>query len=146
MAIPSATLVRALRRTADRLDAGAAYQWGHHGQCNCGHLVQTLCDVEARQIHAWALDADASDWETLANDYCPTSGHRIDAVIAALVAAGLTTDDLAHLERLDDERVLAALPGGKRWLARNARADAVAYLRAWAALLDAELPAITRAA
>lgn len=142
----SISLVRALRITADRLDAGAPYQWGHHGQCNCGHLVQTLCELEPRVIHAWALDASATDWETLANEYCPTSGHRIDGVIAALCAAGLSTDDLAHLERLDDERVLAWLPGGKRWLTRNARADAVAYLRAWADLLEAEAPADSRAA
>jgi len=132
-------LVRALLDTADRLDAGAAYQWGHHGQCNCGHLVQTLCRLEPRVIHALAMEAapgSVGDWETLANDYCPTSGHRIDDVIAALLDAGLSTDDLAHLERLDDERVLARLPGGKRWLERNVRADAIAYLRAWADLLD----------
>jgi hypothetical protein len=147
MALASVDLVHALRVTADRLDAGAPYQWGHHGQCNCGHLVQTLCRIAPREIHAWALEtADGvGDWEMLANDFCPTSGHRIDDVIAALLDAGLTTDDLVHLERLDDARVLAWLDGGARWLERNVRADAVAYLRAWADLLDHELPAAVTA-
>jgi hypothetical protein len=147
MANASLTLVRALRDTAARLEAGAAYQWGHHGQCNCGHLVQTLCHVEAREIHAWALETatGVGDWEMLANDFCPASGHRIDDVIAALLEAGLTTDDLVHLERLDDPRVLAFLPGGARWLARNGREDAIAYLRAWAARLERELPAAVTA-
>src|SRR5262249_37094732 len=130
-------LVRALRATAARIEAGAAYQWGHHGQCNCGHLAQTVCEIEPGSLQAWAIEAQAEDWETLANDHCPSSGQKIDHVIATLVDAGLTTDDLAHLERLDDPRVLGALPGGHRWLARNDRDDAVAYFRAWADLLAA---------
>jgi hypothetical protein len=148
MAKASVELVTALRATAVRIEAGAAYQWGHHGQCNCGHLAQTLCRVSPGELHAWALEAASGvgDWEMLANDFCPASGHRIDDVIATLIDAGLTTGDLVHLERLDDEAVLAALPGGKRWLARNVRADAVAYLRAWADLLEASLPAVAVAA
>jgi len=140
MAKASVDLVVALRGTAARLEAGAAYQWGHHGQCNCGHLAQTICGLDGREIHRYALERDG-DWETLANDYCPASGHRIDDVIDRLVEAGLDTDDLRHLERLDDVCVLDHLPGGRRWLARNVRDDAVAYLRAWADLLEAELPA-----
>lgn len=146
MAKASALLITALRATAARIEAGAAYQWGHHGQCNCGHLAQTLCRVAPGALHVWAMDAECGDWEMLANDYCPTSGHRIDDVTAGLIAAGLTTADLVHLERLDDEAVLACLDGGKRWLARNVREDAVAYLRAWATLLERDLPAIACAA
>ena len=146
MAIASAHLIAALRTTAARLAAGAPYQWGHHGQCNCGHLAQTLLAVTPAELHAWAMDASCGDWEMLANDFCPTSGQRIDDVIATLVDAGLTTADLAHLERLDDPLVLDALPGGHRWLARNDRDDAVVYLTAWAALLERALPALARAA
>ncbi|MCA9678803.1 MAG: hypothetical protein KC464_27485 [Myxococcales bacterium] len=146
MARPSLELVVALRTTAARLEAGAAYQWGHLGQCNCGHLVQTVCRAEPRTIHAWALERQCDDWGDLANEYCPTSGHHIDDVIATLLALGLTRGDLWHLERLDDEAILATLPGGRRWLRRNDRADAVAYLRAWASKLEAELPAAAAAA
>ena len=145
MAKASVDLVVALRATAARLEAGAAYQWGHHGQCNCGHLAQTICGVGGGELHRFALERDG-DWETLANDHCPSSGHRIDDVIDRLVAAGLDTDDLRHLERLDDVRVLDRLPGGRRWLAHNVRDDAIAYLRAWADLLEAALPAPARAA
>jgi hypothetical protein len=140
MARPSLALVVALRDTASRLAGGAPYQWGHHGQCNCGHLVQTVCGVEPPAIHAWAIER-GGDWDDLANDHCPASGRRIDDVIDALLAAGLDRADLGHLEELDDPRVLAALPGGHRWLTRNLRDDVVAYLRAWADLLDAALPA-----
>lgn len=145
MALPSRLLIDALRTTAARLVAGSAYQWGHHGQCNCGHLVQTLCKLPPSQIHRYALERDG-DWEVLANAYCPTSGFHIDDVIRELLALGLTTDDLGHLEKLDDPEVLAALPGGTRWLRRNQRDDLVAYLEAWAALLERALPSIAVAA
>ena len=142
MARPSSVLIDALRTTAARLGSGSRYQWGHLGQCNCGHLVQTVCQLPPSKIHAFALEREG-DWEQLANAYCPTSGLAIDDVITELVELGLTTEDLGHLEKLDDPRVLAALPGGHRWLRRNDRDDLVAYLTAWAELLEAELPAST---
>jgi hypothetical protein len=145
MAVASSRLVVALRSTAARLREGAVYQWGHFGMCNCGHLVQSVCAMPAKRIHEIALAGDG-DWETLANAYCPTSGIAIDDVISELVALGLTTEDIGHLEKLDDPRVLAALPGGHRWLRRNAREDLIDYLDAWADLLAVELPAVTRAA
>lgn len=140
MARPSILLVDALRSTAARLAADAPYAWGHHGACNCGHLVQTLCGITPERIHRVALEREG-DWEALANAYCPTSGYAIDDVISELLAAGLTTEDLARLEKLDDPDVLAALPGGARWLRRNVRDDVIAYVLAWAALLELELPA-----
>jgi hypothetical protein len=142
MARPSVELVAALRTTASRLSAGAAYQWGHLGQCNCGHLVQTVCRLDKRVIHEWALEGHG-DWEQLANDYCPTSGHHIDDVITSLLDIGLDRDDIGHLEKVDDPHVLAAMG---RYPRRNVREDVVEYLRVWASLLEAQLPAVARAA
>jgi len=139
MAVANVELIGALRATAARLDGGAVYQWGHLGQCNCGHLVQTVCHLDKRVIHEWALER-RGDWEELANDYCPTSGYAIDDVIGQLVARGMTTDDIGHLEKLDDPAVLTGLPGGHRWLRRNDRADLIIYLETWADQLEAALP------
>ena len=140
MAQATHALVTALRSTAARLAAGSRYQWGHLGMCNCGHLVETVCGIAPAQIHRIALDG-TGDWEALANAYCPTSGYPIDDVITKLLELGMTTTDIGHLEKLDDPAVLAALPGGKRWLRRNQREDVVAYLQAWADQLESELPA-----
>ncbi|HEU0030359.1 MAG TPA: hypothetical protein VFQ53_07000 [Kofleriaceae bacterium] len=141
----STQLVAALRATAARLADGAAYQWGHLGMCNCGNLVQTVCGLPPPRIHVVALEREG-DWEQLANAYCPTSGFEIDDIIAKLVALGLTTDDIGHLEKLDDPVVLAALPGGKRWLQRNLREDVIAYMTTWASLLERELASAAAAA
>lgn len=146
MALASLKLVTALRSTAARLRDGSTYQWGHLGMCNCGHLVQTVCALPPQQIHRIALSDREGDWEQLANAYCPTSGFAIDDVLSELVAVGLSTHEIGHLEWLDEPRVLAALPGGHRWLRRNDRGDLIAYLETWAALLDAELPAASVAA
>jgi hypothetical protein len=146
MAIASMRLVTALRTTAARLAAGSSYQWGHLGLCNCGHLVQTVCTIAPQQIHRIALSEREGDWEALANAYCPTSGLLIDDIIGELVALGLTTQEIGHLEKLDEPRVLEALPGGKRWLRRNDRRDLIAYLETWAELLEAALPAVHAAA
>jgi hypothetical protein len=144
MARSSLALVVALRQTAARLAANATYAWGHLGMCNCGHLVQTLCDLVPARIHAVALEGDG-DWEMLANAYCPTSGHAIDDIITALIDAGLSTEDIGHLEKLNDPAILAALPGGHRWLTRNQRADVIVYLETWATLLERDLPALAAA-
>lgn len=140
MTRPSPRLVAALRATADRLaDPTSRYQWGHMGGCNCGHLAQTVTKLSSAEIHRMAMEK-AGDWGEQAVDHCPTSGYPLDHVIAQLLDLGLTRGDLEHLEELSDPTVLAALPGGHRYLKRNARDDVVLYLRTWAMLLDGELP------
>lgn len=131
MAKPTPTLITALLQTIDRLEAGAQYQWGHMGQCNCGHLVQSLTRLSHEEIHRAAL-MRAGDWGQQSIDYCPTSGYPLDHVITTMLNAGMSRDDIDHLERLDDERVLRRLPLAQRQLVRNKREDVIAYMQLWA--------------
>ncbi len=140
MAHRTLALIEALRATADRLAAGAPYQWGHYGSCNCGHLAQTLTGRSAAEIHRLAQDRDG-DWARQAEELCPTSGFELGAVIRQLLAAGLRLEDVVNLERLSDPRVLARLPSDPRDVRRNRREDVVVYLRTWADVLRDELPA-----
>ena len=127
----SRSLVDALYVVADRLAAGAPYQWGHMGQCNCGHLAQVLCERTAGEIHGSAISMATGEWTEFANDYCAGTGSLIDEVFADLLAAGLTREDIIHTENLDDPAVVARLGFTPR---RNEREDAIAYFKAWAAL------------
>ena len=139
MAKPSKRLIDALVVTAKRLDSGAAYSWGHLGKCNCGHLTQTLTGVSPDDIHRKALGR-GGDWGDVSEDYCPTSGMPVDKLIQSLLAAGLQLEDIAHLEELDDPKVLRHVPQEfPRHLERNNREHAVAYFNAWALLLESTL-------
>lgn len=143
MARPSLSVVQALRTTARRLETATglkAYQWGHMGSCNCGHLAQTVCRLAPAAIHQRALLTRHGDWDDQLNDYCPHSGLPLDDVIDQMLDAGFSRPDLANLERLSDPAVRAALGSARaNALRHNRRPDVVLYLRTWADQLEAEL-------
>jgi hypothetical protein len=139
MARASIELIQALELTADRIENGDKYMWGHMGACNCGHLAQTITYLTSAEIHDYALDR-YGDWTEQTFDFCPTSGHRFDAIINFLLDAGLTLSDLRHLEKLNNHTILKNIPPERRPLKHNNAADAILYIRTWARLLRAALP------
>jgi len=105
------------------------------GSCNCGHLAQTLTSLSPREIHAKALET-RGDWADQAMEFCPTSGYPIDHILEVMIASGLTTVDVANLERLEGPEVLGEIPDDRLPLDYRDRDDAIVYLRAWADLLE----------
>ena len=63
----------------------------------------------------------------------------IDIVINEMLNAGLTLEDLKHLEKLSDREILIRFPLEKRFLKHNVRDDVVPYLNVWADLLEEQL-------
>jgi hypothetical protein len=60
--IRSSWLVVALRETAHRLQReDTPYKWAHFGQCNCGHLAQTLTRLPAHALQR-AAELHQGDW------------------------------------------------------------------------------------
>lgn len=140
MAIATHALVDALTRTAARIETGDDFRWAHMGACTCGHLAQTVTQRSRAEIHRLALER-AGDWGEQGVEYCATSGLPIDHIITELLALGLNTEDLKHLERLSDRKVLRRLPADRRnQMDFRDPADVVLYLRAFAALLAEGLP------
>lgn len=140
MARATHALVEALRQTAIRIETDDRFRWTHMGTCTCGHLAQVVTHQSAAEIHRLALQR-AGDWGAQGVEYCATSGLPIDHIINKLVDLGLETDDLAHLERLSDARVLRRLPQAVRLnINFRDRDHVVLYLRAFADLLAGELP------
>jgi hypothetical protein len=135
MAIANPALIAAIERTASKLQQGGAYQWGHMGACNCGNLAQELTPFSKAEIHQYAMQRHG-DWNEQLIDYCPTSGYPIDLIVTKMLEFGLSLDDLAHLERLSDPKILAQMSQEKRdSLNKNSRADVIFYLNCWANLL-----------
>ena len=138
MAKPSSALISALREAARKLENGAHYAWGHHGACNCGHLLQVITRLDEKEILAHA-HTGAGEWTEIAAESCQVTGAPVSLLLSKLEAAGLTPTDIHHIEYLDDKSVLHYLPGGFRWLKRNTRQDVVDYFDAFAALLEEKL-------
>lgn len=136
MARPSDKLIRALHDTIDRLKQSDHYAWGHMGRCNCGFLAQTITKLSPGEIHQIALEKAGLDWAERAIDYCPDSGYTIDHILTQMIELGLSTHDIASLERLDNTEILSLLPENKRHLQRNAREDVILYMQTWADLLQ----------
>ncbi|MFQ5709930.1 MAG: hypothetical protein ACE5HO_20940 [bacterium] len=132
------SMIDALRETAARLQGGAEYNWCHQGNCNCGHLVQTVTKLSRAEIHALALQK-AGDWGEKAIDYCPTSNYPIDHIITRMLEIGFTTEDLYHLERLSAPAVLERIPPQRKPLQHNRREDVILYMNTWADRLEEEL-------
>ena len=135
MAKPTYELISALRETAERLRNGAYYSWGHHGACNCGHLLQVVTKLSEEEILTYA-HSSIGEWTELAVEFCPVTKAPLTLVISKLESIGLTPTDIHHIEYLSNKDVLNLLPGGFRWLKRNKREDAILYFETYALLLE----------
>lgn len=138
MAKANIELIKALRNTVKQLEHSNQYQWGHMGSCNCGFLAQEISKLSKDQIHSRAMQK-YGDWSEQLNDYCPTSGMLMDDLITQMLNFGLDTDDLKHLEKLSDTKVLRRLPTNHRYLSQNKKSDVIKYIKAWVDLLEEQL-------
>ena len=139
MAKPTRELVDALRATALRLQNGAHYAWGHHGSCNCGHLLQVLTRLDEKEILTYAHTAPG-EWTELAAEFCGITQAPVSLLVKKLMEAGLTPTDIHHLEYLTDRTILERLPGGFRWLQRNRREDVIVYMETFANWIEEKMP------
>lgn len=138
MADANPKLIKYIRETANRLQDGAEYQWGHQGRCNCGHIVQTITQLSPQEIYHRVIQT-TGEWSEFANDYCPGTNLEVEQILDTLKNQGLTRDDIKNLEYLSDESILCKLPGGKRYLEKNNREDAILYMKTWADELEKKL-------
>ena len=129
-------LIDALRQTSNRLlDDQVEYQWGHMGQCNAGHLIQTLTGLSSFEI-VESIDFQLDEWSEHAIDYCSNTGCKVDDIFLTIEKHGLTHEDIVKLENLSDGKVLNNLDGGFRHLERNNRNDVIDYMNSFADLLE----------
>lgn len=109
------------------------------GACNCGHLAQTVAHLDAEDIRRYAMER-AGEWAEQVLEFCPTSGYPMDAILKALFELGLTTQDLAQLEKLSNPDVLRRLPEElRRQISYREREHVVLYMQAFADVLEERL-------
>jgi hypothetical protein len=168
MAQASLRLIQALRETAARLERESTiYRWSQLAHCNCGHLAQTITGLSPGAIHEaaarhrgdWAEQArtlapaagldpadygdrpalDEGAWEPEDLMACPVAERSMSAIFGELLAVGLEPADIGALERLDDPVVRRRLGTSTSDYLHSDRGNVVAYLRAWAAILEERL-------
>ncbi len=138
MAKPNLRLIQALRNAAKNLENGNDYQWGHHGSCNCGNLLQAATNMNKKEIIQYAQTGNG-EWSELAEEYCGIIDAPFQFLIAKLNEMGLNPVDIHNIEYLSDQSVLRSLEGGFRHLEKNKREHVIDYFLAYANLLEADL-------
>jgi hypothetical protein len=138
MAHPNLTLIQALRQAACNLRNGLPYAWGHHGACNCGHILQVVTHLSKEEILNYA-HSGIGEWTEIAQSWCETTRLPVDLLVSKLEAIGLTATDIHNLEYLQDRTILNKLPGGFRWLQKNQREDVILYFETMAEVLEEKL-------
>jgi hypothetical protein len=170
MARPSLRLIWALRQTAARLaEQDTVYRWSMLAHCNCGHLTQTITglspdaihEAAARQRGDWAEQAraiagareerdldygnrpslDEGAWEPEDLMACPVAERSMTQIFSQLLEWGLEPTDVGALERLDDPQVRRRLGTHTTDFLHSDRNNVIAYLEAWATLLEERLTA-----
>jgi len=138
MARADIELIEALRQAAANLRKGAHYAWGHHGSCNCGHILQVITKLSKEEIlrHAQTV---RGEWSEISEEYCGVTNAPAYLLVSKLEKLGLTPTDIQNLEYLEDRTVLEQLPGGFRWLSRNIKEDVIIYFETMAEMLEEEL-------
>ena len=74
-------LEEVLLKTIQRLSSKSKYQWTHQGNCNCGHVIQSVTGMSPGKIHNIALTGPG-EWVDHAKKYCKTSGLPVDDLIS----------------------------------------------------------------
>lgn len=138
MAHPGTALIEGLRKAAAALKNGSYYAWGHHGACNCGHLLQATTQLTKEEILTYA-HSGTGEWTELAQESCPVTNAPVNLLLTKLQQLGLTPTDIHNIEYLADREVLNRLPGGFRWLKRNIRENVIVYFETMADMLEEKL-------
>ena len=128
-------LIKALHKTADGLDNGCQYEWGHMARCNAGCLVQNLMEKSQTEVIEM-VHGHLDEWTEYADAYCKGTHQFIDDLFLELETYGLSHKDVLHLEYLSDPTILRSLPENRRYLQRNDPKDVSDYMRSFAGKLE----------
>ena len=135
-------LEKVLLKTIQRLSSKSKYQWTHQGNCNCGHVIQSVTGMSPGKIHNIALTGPG-EWVDHAKKYCKTSGLPVDDLISKLLTIGIKIDDIAHLELLSDPNIIRYIPNSVKPLSYKKKEDLIYYLKTWKSILSAKRMLIT---
>lgn len=94
------------------------YNWEETSSCNCGVVCQAILDTTKRDVSKKILKMytafrgdeknKAADftWKYMVQNHCSITGKSNEQIFKDLFAMGLNTEDLTHLEFLENTAIL----------------------------------------
>jgi hypothetical protein len=119
-------LINSLRTAVNALKNDiVTYNWSKQSCCNAGIVSQAVLGLSERELdllrkplfsNLEKFNRDLDDgyakiqltWKNAIKDTCPLTGKNMPKIIQELEAAGLTREDIAHLEYLENPAILKA--------------------------------------
>lgn len=116
-------LIKSLMSAIRALENGTVtYNWQEQHSCNCGVVSQAMLGMTGTELKHRLKDEEifkheifakvkdepevAKTWKNLISAWCPITGLPMKQIFHDLNEAGLTTDDMAHLEYLENPAIL----------------------------------------
>lgn len=90
------------------------YSWNNPNSCNMGVVAQAVLKVDAKtlgvmrkELFAATTDLSEKSWRNAVKHGCPITGVEIPVIIKQLEDAGLSREDIVHLEYLSNPAILS---------------------------------------
>ena len=95
------------------------YNWERQESCNCGVVAQAVLGKSAQQVKdLWLKSTETRikvkrpdekidpTWQDSVKHLCPMTGEPLTEVFKQLFSAGLSKEDIVHLEYMDNPAIL----------------------------------------
>jgi hypothetical protein len=116
-------LTKSLKSAITALENGTVtYDWQKQHSCNCGVVSQAILGVTGTELKNRINGEEvfnhsifekvkdepevAKTWKNLISAWCPITGTPLKQIFSDLTESGLTIDDMAHLEYLENPAIL----------------------------------------
>ncbi len=137
-------LIEALKKTIYDLRYDLKhYDWGGSHTCNCGILVQNVCDLSKRPPYH-------GNWTEM---ICSFTNTPVKYIFDKLLSIGVTQndilqlEDLSNLEILEEANIKILYPSTRNPSSkRDDKETVIKYMESWVRILEREEPKIENAA
>lgn len=137
-------LIEAIRETIIDLETGRReYSWSEASTCNCGILTRNISNLTYKQLRDMIEESDMNICDNSAlwsnKITCTVTNAPLQEVFKKMYEVGLTKEDIIHLERLSDSKILSLtnidISQGDYYMRKE---NVLLYFRAWLRILERE--------
>lgn len=143
-------LITSLKTAITALEADTInYNWEKQQSCNCGVVAQAVLKKTSSEIlgsissmvNSVTREKQSGTWKNCVKNFCNITGESTQQIFKDLSEAGLSAQDICHLEYLENPAILkkAKIRTGifnKMYFQK--KSNLIKYLKAWVQILEQE--------